>query len=220
MTLLTIDTSGSVCSVAVSNLKTGQILGYISEEIGRGHAERLMNDIDLCLSSAGLSFDNLEKIAVVKGPGSFTGVRVGMAAAKGLAIALNLPLVGVSMLDALAAKAREYVATDRIAVLLDAKRGQAYCQIENEKPFLEMYDAFKERLADHNGVFCGSGCLHLPSDLLEQVAVIHGLSQAPIETIASLAATIQTESAPVTPLYIRGADAKVQSGFALRKRQA
>ena len=103
MLLLAIDTAGPVCAVALARAADGgpEILTRIEERIGRGHAERLMPMIEEALTCAQKSFDDLDRIGVTIGPGSFTGVRVGVAAARGLALALDIPAVGVGSLDAI-----------------------------------------------------------------------------------------------------------------------
>src|SRR6266404_2143129 len=104
MLLLAIDTAGPDCAVALarSGADGGKILVRTSERIGRGRAERLMPMIESALAEAGADFADLDRVAVTTGPGSFTGVRVGIAAARGLALALDIPAVGVRSLDALA----------------------------------------------------------------------------------------------------------------------
>ena len=102
MLLLAIDTAGPDCAVALARSGAGgaEILVRASERIGRGHAERLMPMIEAALRrSASVDFADLDRIAVTTGPGSFTGVRVGIAAARGLALALDIPAVGVGSLD-------------------------------------------------------------------------------------------------------------------------
>ena len=104
MLLLAIDTAGPDCGVALARLRGGdaEILVSASERIGRGHAERLMPMIEAALDAAQVTFAELTRIAVTTGPGSFTGVRIGIAAARGLALALDIPAVGVGSLEALA----------------------------------------------------------------------------------------------------------------------
>ncbi len=88
MLVLAIDTSGTGCSAAVYDGRAEEVLARAGAEIGRGHAERLMDFVDEALIAADRQLADIERIAVTIGPGSFTGIRVGVAAARGLALAL------------------------------------------------------------------------------------------------------------------------------------
>ncbi|WP_313529866.1 tRNA (adenosine(37)-N6)-threonylcarbamoyltransferase complex dimerization subunit type 1 TsaB, partial [Shinella sp.] len=87
MIVLAIDTAGTSCSAALYDSNRDVMLGAAGEDIGRGHAERLMEFVDGALAAAGLDLPAIDRIAVTIGPGSFTGIRVGVAAARGLALA-------------------------------------------------------------------------------------------------------------------------------------
>lgn len=100
MIALGIDTALDACSVAL--VGNGVTLAALSEPMSRGQAERLAPMAREVVAGAGLSFAAVERIAVTKGPGSFTGVRVGLSFARALALALNKPCLGVSTLEALA----------------------------------------------------------------------------------------------------------------------
>lgn len=194
---------------------TGGIKASMSRDIGRGHAELLMDQVNQCLAEASLTYNDLDRLAVTIGPGSFTGVRVGMAAARGFALTLGLPVVGVSTLDALAALAREHGHQGSLAVVLDARRGEAYARFDGRPPQLVSYADLERQLDGHDGAICGSGCLALSPEILDRFTPLHEAGFAPIETIARFAATLDVDGAMPEPLYLRGADAKVQSGFAL-----
>lgn len=99
-TILAVDTALSCCSVAV--LQGDAVLAHLREPMARGHAERLAPLAEAAMLAAGLSFAALDRIAVTTGPGSFTGLRVGLAFARGLAAALQRPCIGVSTLKVLA----------------------------------------------------------------------------------------------------------------------
>lgn len=100
MIVLGIDTSLDACSVAVVN--DGQTLAHIHEPMTRGQAERLAPMAREAMMQAGLAFNRIDRVAVTTGPGSFTGVRIGLSFARALALALGKPCIGVSTLEALA----------------------------------------------------------------------------------------------------------------------
>ena len=121
MIVLALDTCLNTCSVAVSD---GQrVLARASEVMARGHQERLAPMTQAVMAQAGLGFPALQRIGVTVGPGSFTGLRVGIAFAKGLASALAIPAVGIGTLEAMAADVPGLA-----FAAIDARRGQLYCQ--------------------------------------------------------------------------------------------
>jgi len=97
--ILGIDTTGMDCSVAIWH---EELIGVRTIEGGLRHNERLLSEIDTLLSAESIACDKLDAIAVSSGPGSFTGLRVGMATAKGLCIAWDIPFIAVPTLDGLA----------------------------------------------------------------------------------------------------------------------
>ncbi len=127
MKLLAIDTALSACSVAIVDGDT--VLAARSVVMGRGQAEALMPMVSDAMGAAGLAFAELDLLAVTIGPGSFTGLRTGIAAARGLALALGRPLVGVTTLEVLARCARaDEVGGRTILAVIDAHRGELYAQ--------------------------------------------------------------------------------------------
>lgn len=122
MKILAADTSTTVNTVAVC--EDGQVLAETYVDCGRKHSERLMSTVDWLLHEAGLGLDNIDALAISIGPGSFTGLRVGAAAWKGLAFAQKLPLVPVPTLDAMTRLAPFRDAT--VCPMLDAKMGEVF----------------------------------------------------------------------------------------------
>jgi tRNA threonylcarbamoyladenosine biosynthesis protein TsaB len=105
------------------------VVAHRLEAMGRGQSERLVPMIEEVMGEAGLDYQELDAIAVTRGPGGFTGVRIGLAAARGLALAWDRPIIAVSTLEAVAAATAEAERRGRvILVLLDAKRADLYVQ--------------------------------------------------------------------------------------------
>jgi tRNA threonylcarbamoyladenosine biosynthesis protein TsaB len=129
MRILAIDTALDACSVAVFDTERDRMLAMQSREIGRGHAELLIPLVDEVMKSAGATFDSLDRIAVTVGPGSFTGLRVGLSAARGFALAAKKPAVGVSTLAALTAPLITENETVPVVAAIDAKHGNLYMQM-------------------------------------------------------------------------------------------
>jgi tRNA threonylcarbamoyladenosine biosynthesis protein TsaB len=208
MIVLAFDTCLSACSAAV--LAHGRTLASSSEPMARGHQERLGGLVRKVMSTAGVGFNELDRIGVTVGPGSFTGLRVGLAFAKGLALATSRPCVGVGSLEALAASVEG--AARRIAVI-DAGRGHIFLQaFDGALPLMAPdnlpLDSAAARLAElgtDGALLVGPG-----AHLLRDVA---GLQVQPIaaptpEAVARLAA-----AAPLTPpkpLYLRAPDARMK----------
>jgi tRNA threonylcarbamoyladenosine biosynthesis protein TsaB len=129
--LLAIDTAAAGCSVALC--RAGAVLAERREEMARGQSERLLPMVAALLLETGVAFEALEALAVTLGPGTFTGVRIGLAAAKGLALALDIPLFGVTCFEV--AVAGLSGASDRtVLVALESKRRDLYIQVFPASP--------------------------------------------------------------------------------------
>src|SRR2546430_12635695 len=129
MRVLAIDTALEACSAAVLDTEQGGVLASESIPMARGHAEALMPLVARMMSTAMLEFLDLDRIAVTVGPGSFTGLRVGVSAARGIAVAAGKPAIGLTTLAAFAAP---YIAADDVTPLvaaIDARNNQVYMQL-------------------------------------------------------------------------------------------
>ncbi|MCZ4281298.1 tRNA (adenosine(37)-N6)-threonylcarbamoyltransferase complex dimerization subunit type 1 TsaB [Kiloniella laminariae] len=146
---LGLDTAGSSCSVAI--VRAGKILASRLEEMRRGQSERLLPMINEVLSVTGLELSDMSGFAVTTGPGGFTGVRIGLAAAQGFALACDKPLVGINNFDVLAraVPSEEKDSVESLTVLLDAKRAElfAQCFTSELKPLTEPFAVSPDQLA-------------------------------------------------------------------------
>lgn len=207
MIVLGLDTCLSSCSVAV--LDGARVLASAREVMARGHQERLAPMAQAVMADAGVAFGRLDRIAVTVGPGSFTGLRVGIAFAKGLALALDLPAVGVGTLEALAAEAAGLVFP-----AIDARRGQLYLQAFEDGRALMAPDALTAevaaaRLAELSQgrpfTLVGSGAALLAE--AAPSATVLAAEGADARHVARLGAA--RAPGPLRPLYLRAPDAKL-----------
>jgi tRNA threonylcarbamoyladenosine biosynthesis protein TsaB len=208
--LLALDTCLDACSVAV--WADGRVLAACSEPMRRGHQERLAVMAQATMAEAGTPFSSLDRIGVTIGPGSFTGLRVGLAFAKGLGVALDRPVVGVGVLEALASGAGDGF----VAAVIDARRDQVYVQAFDAGRALMAPDALTvetaaARLAElwtgGPGALVGPGAALL-ADVLPRAAVIERTAPDPA-VVARLAARAQPPFPPPRPLYLRAPDARL-----------
>ncbi|AFL48642.1 tRNA threonylcarbamoyladenosine biosynthesis protein TsaB [Sinorhizobium fredii] len=221
MLVLAIDTSGSGCAAAVYDGAAGEVLARAGADIGRGHAERLMEFVDEALLASDRQLAEIDRIAVTIGPGSFTGIRVGVAAARGLALALGKPAVGVTTLQVVAENAREKQPGRPVLAAIDAKRGEVYVQsftalgeAEGEAEILPLAEA-RDRVSGFTGVICGSG-----APLVASAERAGGPDEIDVAFVGRLGAAADPASAKPKPLYLRGPDAKPQAGFAVTRATA
>lgn len=219
MLLLALDSATSVSSAALCD-DAGGILGYRRGDEGPDQADRLIELIDGVLRDAGLDYGGIDVIAVNCGPGSFTGIRAGVAAARGLALATGRPVVAVNSLEALAAVLGPQSAGTIVAAL-DARRGQVYLQMfDHELVALgEPRAAVPEsvRLAGLQAPIrlAGSGAPLVRAALPHEVAVLQehvptdalGVARRAIARLA--AGERPVPGATVKPLYLRPPDARL-----------
>ncbi|MCO5156073.1 MAG: tRNA (adenosine(37)-N6)-threonylcarbamoyltransferase complex dimerization subunit type 1 TsaB [Aquamicrobium sp.] len=208
MRLLAIDTAADLCAACVWDTEAGE-RGRCTLELGKGHAERLMAVIDEALAKAGSTYADLGAIVVAVGPGSFTGVRVGVAAARGLALALGVPAVGVTTLEALARQAREESPGRPALARIEAGRGQAYVAAFSAAgeltfgPAALALAAADTLIRDRRDILLAAG----------KTADIAIYARCGAEKLAAGAPPAKPK-----PLYLREADAKPQEGFALPRK--
>ncbi|WP_018182260.1 tRNA (adenosine(37)-N6)-threonylcarbamoyltransferase complex dimerization subunit type 1 TsaB [Kaistia granuli] len=212
MTLLAIDTALENCSVG---LEAGGAVFLRVETIGKGHAELLMPEIAAVLDEAGVSAGSLSRIVVSVGPGSFTGLRVGISAARGLALVHRIPVVGVSTLESHAALAARERPADRrqpILALLPARGDELYGQLFSatlhplDEASLGSIAHFAELAARSGADLAGAGAPRLE----QPERVVHARSAPDIAILLARGATLDPADHPPKPLYIKPPDAQPQ----------
>src|SRR3982074_2487522 len=129
MLILAIDTALDACAAAVLDTPTTQLIVQESQPMKRGHAEALMPLIARVMKASGIAFASLDRIAVTTGPGSFTGLRVGLSAARGIALAAGKPVVGLTTLTAYAAPVVSEDGEHPVISAIDARHDHVYFQV-------------------------------------------------------------------------------------------
>ncbi len=129
MLILAIDTALDACSAAILDTQSTRLIAHESQPMQRGHAEALMPLIARVMKHAAMAFAALDRIAVTTGPGSFTGLRVGISAARGIALAAGKPIVGLTTLTAFAAPYVSESGAHPIMSVIDARHDHVYLQV-------------------------------------------------------------------------------------------
>lgn len=227
MILLAVDTALDACAAAVAFLRDGavEVVGE-TEVIGRGHAECLMRVVETVLARAGVAHADLDGYAVSVGPGSFTGIRVGVAAVRGFALAAGKPAVAVSSLEALAAEARALAPGRAVVATLDARKDEVYAQgfaadgTPIAAPFVAPAARAASLAAELGAVVIGSGA-PLLSAVDPTLEVAAATAFPAIDTLARLALPRLAVAKPgrdlPAPLYVRPPDAKPQGAARLAR---
>lgn len=199
--VLGFDTSAAHCAAAL--LRAGQPVAERREEMSKGQAERLMPLLEELLACAGIGWHDLAAIGVGTGPGNFTGVRISVAAARGLALSLGIPAIGVSTLEALA----EGLARP-VTVVEDARRGEVYLQSFTAEgagaPALLALTELPAGIAGHALTGSAAALAYSEVQAGELVEPAMPLAEAIARIAARRAGTPQPRPAP---LYLRSADA-------------
>lgn len=225
MIVLAIDTAASLCAACVYRATTHEVLGRCVLDIGKGHAEHLMRTVQSALASAGCSFSDIDRIAVSVGPGSFTGVRVGVAAARGFALALRVSAIGITTLEAIAAEARESVGARAVLSAIDAGRGEINAAVYDRLgtplygPAVVTLDDAAELAQRHSAAVAGSAATSIAAAAGGGLETGSTAATADIRFYAVLAASRQVPGEPPKPIYLRQADAKPQSSLILPRRE-
>lgn len=217
MLILAIDTALDACAAAVLDTDTSKLIAQESQAMKRGHAEALMPLIARVIGGSGLTFAAIDRIAVTTGPGSFTGLRVGLSAARGIALAAGKPAVGVTTLTAYAAPIVGQNVEQPVISAIDARHDQVYFQVVggDGSPLLRPRLApIAEALgaARYGAPYLVGNAAKIladrwPADAPPPFKV--DVQAAPdIAWVAWVGAAVSPDTAPARPYYLRAPDAK------------
>ncbi len=194
--ILSIDTSTKVCSVALH--QDGKLLAINELYTEKSHSGMLTTLCENVVKYAGFSLKALDAIAVAKGPGSYTGLRIGVSTAKGFCFALDKPLIAVNTLEAMAFQVKDfYDETHLLCPMIDARRMEVYCQVlDNQMNIISETEAkiidelsFSELLDEKKVVFFGDGAAKCQAEITHENAVFLKIEIHPSAKTVGLLAT-------------------------------
>src|SRR5215510_2722926 len=227
MRVLAIDTALEACSVAILDTERTDVCAHESLPMQRGHAEALMPLVARVLDRAQLDFSAIDRVAVTTGPGSFTGLRVGIAAARGIALAAGKPAIGLTTLAAFAAP---FIAADDtlpVVVAIDARHDHVYLQVfgpgghtivaPRVAPLREALRVSTTGAPRIVGTAAGKLAAAWPASERAPSAVEQRAAPR-IDWVARLGAAATDTDTPPKPLYLRAADAHPQDAVQLARR--
>jgi len=227
MRVLAIDTALAACSAAVLDTAGGGIVASESLPMIRGQAEALMPLVARVMKASGIGFADLDRVAVTTGPGSFTGLRVGLAAARGLGLAAAIPVIGVSTLSAYAAP---YLGVDdktAVVVAIDARHAQVYLQAFGPSgatlvaPRLAPLSEATRAAAAARSRIVGSAAQAVADALSKSdpsPVTVDARPAPDIGWVAQIGAVVPEAAAPPKPQYLRAPDAQPQNAASLPRR--
>lgn len=227
MRVLAIDTALKACSAAVLDTGSGGIIAGESLPMARGHAEALIPLISRVMKQAALAFDDLDRVAVTTGPGSFTGLRVGIAAARAIALSAGKPAFGVSTLSAYAAPHLAENDAVQVIAAIDARNEHVYLQVFGSgghivaAPRLAQLSEAARAACDAPSRIVGSAAQsladRLPKNAVRPLAI--DAREAPeISWVGRMGAVMPAGQAPPKPQYLRAPDAQPQNATRLPRR--
>ncbi len=227
MRVLAIDTALEACSVAVLDTEGSSRARSRSLPMARGHAEALMPLVATVMSDARTEFDELDRVAVTVGPGSFTGLRVGVAAARGIGLAAGKPVVGLTTLAAIAVPFIDADDGRALLVVIDARHDHVYMQLFGPggrtlvAPRLaHLRDAIRAAMASPTRIV-GNAAKRVEAAWPEnerKPVLVNEVKAPDIVWVARLGAAADPDPASIKPLYLREADARPQAASALPRQ--
>ena len=224
MRILAIDTALSACAACVMDAGAPEPISYETIVMERGHAEALLPLVDRVVSKVEGGFSGLDRVAVTVGPGSYTGLRVGIAAARAIGLAAHVPVVGVTTLSALLAA---LIADDNrrvLAAAIDARHGQVYFQSiapggqSIVAPTLVRVREAARLIGSGPTAIVGSGAGAVAAETAGVEVAVQAKSFPDILWVARLGLVADPSTALPKPLYLRGPDAKPQDQARLTRR--
>lgn len=227
MILLAIDCAANLCAACVYDATTDIERGRCVLDLGKGHAEQLIGVVDAALAAAGLGLKDIDAIAVSVGPGSFTGIRVAVSTARGFALALGIPAIGVNTLEALAAEARSAFPGRPVLAALTTTGDRAQlgvydaAGVEDYAPSVMSLPEAAVHAEEKDTVLAGTAARRIGSLLTGAApSIASEAATADIAAYARVAARKGMAGSRPRPLYLREPDAKPQAGFILARRGA
>ncbi len=223
MFVLAIDTALGYCAAAVLDTESKTLRAEEALAMQRGHAEALMPLIGRVMDQFGSGFGALDRIAATTGPGSFTGLRVGISAARGLALAAAKPVIGVSTLSVYAAPLVNEKAESPIIAAIDARHDHVYYQVFSGsgatliKPAVVPVDEAIRASRFGSPRLAGNAAKILADRWPDHAAPPLAVDAQPgpdISWVAWIAAAANPASAPARPFYLRAPDAKPSASSA------
>lgn len=214
--ILAVDTALGACSAAIC--AGSDVLAHRLVPMDRGHAEALAPMVEAVMTEAKVEFAAVERLAVTTGPGTFTGQRIGLAFMRGLRLALERPLIGVSSLAAMTKAACAETGLAQAVALHDARREEVYIQSQGLKggvsePQLIGFAAALDLLRQLEGPYAlaGTAAPRVLSELaqMEPRICLSTIRAPDARFVARLASSMEPSDLPVKPLYLRPADARL-----------
>jgi tRNA threonylcarbamoyladenosine biosynthesis protein TsaB len=227
MRVLAIDTALAACSAAVLDTTYGSVLASESLPLERGHAEALIPLLARIMKQSGLTFFDLDRIAVTTGPGSFTGLRVGISAARAIALAANKPAVGLSTLAAYAASHLAEDTTATVIAAIDARHEHVYLQVFGpggrtvSVPRLAAAREAARAASESPARIVGSAAAMVAALLPPGAPVPVAVDPRPapdIAWVARMGAVLPDAKSPPKPQYLQAPDAQPQHAAQLPRR--
>jgi len=227
MRVLAIDTALAACAAAVLDTAYGGILASESLPMIRGHAEALIPLVARVMQQSDMTFRDLDRIAVTTGPGSFTGLRVGLAAARGFGVATGLPVVGMSTLSVYAAPHLTADSQTPVVAAIDARHQHVYLQVFGPAgqtviaPRLAPLREAIRAASEAPSCLVGSAARAVADGLAKFAPVppsVDARGAPDIAWVAQIGAVTPEPKSPPAPLYLRAPDAQPQNAAQLPRR--